>query len=92
VHFLLYQPHQSRLEAQRNVQDLDHQYFEQGAHCGGGSSVDRRRIIVMHGALLGCHCLAQCSRRSPGILELVIRDLCLVVHFLSTMQSVIGTQ
>jgi hypothetical protein len=58
----------------------------------GGSSTDRRRIIVMHGVLLGCHCLTRCSRRSPGILELIIRDLCLVVHFMSTMQYVIGTQ
>jgi hypothetical protein len=54
----------------------------------GGSSIDRRRIIVMHGALLGCHRLTRCSRRSPSILELVIRDLCLVVYFLSTMQYV----
>jgi hypothetical protein len=58
----------------------------------GGSSIDRRRIIVMHGALLGCHRLARCSWRSPGILELVIWDFCLVVHLLSTMQYVIGTQ
>jgi hypothetical protein len=58
----------------------------------GGSLIDRRCIIVMHGALLGCHRLARCSRRSPSILELVIRDLCLVVHFLSSMQYVIGTQ
>jgi hypothetical protein len=58
----------------------------------GGSSIDRRRIIVKHGELLGCHRLTRCSRRSPGILELVIGDLCLVVHFMSTMQYVIGTQ
>jgi hypothetical protein len=58
----------------------------------GGSSIDRRHIIVMHGALLGCHCLSWCSRRSPSILELVIRDLCLVFHFLSTIQYVIGIQ
>jgi hypothetical protein len=38
----------------------------------GENSIDRRYIIVMHGALLRCHCLARCSRRSPGILELVI--------------------
>jgi hypothetical protein len=58
----------------------------------GGSLIDRRHIIVMHGAFLGCHHIARCSRRSLGILEVVIRILCLVVHFLSTMQYVIGTQ
>jgi hypothetical protein len=58
----------------------------------GGSLIDRSHIIVMHGALLECYRVARCSRRSPGILELVIRVLCLVVHFLSTMQYVIGTQ
>jgi hypothetical protein len=36
VHFLPYQPHQSRLEAPCNVRDLDHQYLKQGACCGGG--------------------------------------------------------
>jgi hypothetical protein len=58
----------------------------------GGSLIDRRHIIVMHGALLGCHRVAWYSWRSPGILDLVIRVLCLVVHFLSTMQYGIGTQ
>jgi hypothetical protein len=58
----------------------------------GGSLIDTRHIIVMHGALLGCHRVARCSWRSPGILELVIRVLYLVVHFLSTMQYGIGTQ
>jgi hypothetical protein len=53
---------------------------------GGGNWIDRRHIIVMHGALLGCHHVIRCSRRCPGILELVIRVLYLVVHFLSTMQ------
>jgi hypothetical protein len=51
----------------------------------GESLIDMRHIIVMHGALLGCHRVARCSWRSPGILELVIRVSCLVVHFLSTM-------
>jgi hypothetical protein len=58
----------------------------------GGSLIDRRHIIVMYGVLLGCHRVARCSRRSLDILELVIRVLCLVVHFLSTMYYVIGTQ
>jgi hypothetical protein len=49
-------------------------------------------IIVMHGALLRCHRVTWCSQRCPGILELVIRVLCLVVHFLFTMQYGIGTQ
>jgi hypothetical protein len=53
---------------------------------GGGNWFDRRHIIVMHGALLGCHHVTWCSWRCHGILELVIRVLCLVVHFLSTMQ------
>jgi hypothetical protein len=58
----------------------------------GGSLIDRRHIIVMHGALLGCHRVAQYSWRSPNILELIIRVLYLVVHFQSSMQYVIGTQ
>jgi hypothetical protein len=59
---------------------------------GGGNWIDRKHTIVMHGALLGCHRVTRCSRRCPGILELVIRVLYLVVHFLSTMQYGIGTQ
>jgi hypothetical protein len=58
----------------------------------GGSLIDRRHIIVMHGAFLGCHHVARWTWRSPGILELVIRVLCLVVYFLSTMQYGIRTQ
>jgi hypothetical protein len=27
----------------------------------GGSSIDRKRTIVRHGVLLGCHRLARCS-------------------------------
>jgi hypothetical protein len=58
----------------------------------GGSWINRRRIVVRHRALLECHRLAQYSWRSPGVLEPFIGDFCFILHFLSTMQYVIGIQ
>jgi hypothetical protein len=58
----------------------------------GGSWISRRRIVVTHMALLKCHLLAWCNRRSPGVLEVFIKDFCFVPHLLSTIQYVIGIQ
>ena len=92
MHFLSCQPYKSRLEAPCKGRDFDLSTLNKALVVEGGSLNDKRHIIVINGVLLGCHHVAQCSRRSPNILELVIRVLYLAVHFLSTMQYGIGTQ